>query len=523
MLRSFGIEVLIDMIEQSSYGVCITGDDHTWLYLNPAGAELIGKPFEHLAGTDYLLSFPPHERDALLALEAEQRDGDTEFYTNTVVRDDGTEREMTWSGTVAQTHLGEVAPAIFHDTSGIRRAKREADALVTAAARLAAGTDTRAVVDALAGAAVATTRAVTCVVLVAADALTGNGSGPLTVLALNAGSGDEQEASTRTTLDEELDRICLHLDDLPGGALLTGRRPVLLGNHRSRLLSAPQTSDLAGMLTNQPWEGSALVPLRIDGRVVGCLAALLPAEVRSPSEEETEFWSSLADQAGAALTRERLRAQAGAAGAASERSRIGRDLHDSVSQGLFALRQRAELIERALDSGDEALLHAAATGLKDVSQEAIADMRVLLDELRPTAAGGHDVVDALRQLAEQVVDRNGLHVEVCLDPAAAQRAAALDGDVQEHLRRVAGEALHNTVKHADAHRATVSLGIDKTGQLVLSVCDDGRGLDAGAGTGHGLKTMRERMTLCGGSLTLRRPAGGGTEVVARLPLADVHH
>jgi signal transduction histidine kinase len=264
------------------------------------------------------------------------------------------------------------------------------------------------------------------------------------------------------------------------------------------------------------------VPLGIDGRVVGCLAALLPPEVRCPSEEETEFWSSLADQATAALTQERLRAQTAAAAASLERSRIGRDLHDSVSHELFALRQRAELIERALDNGDETLLRAAAAGLKEVSQEAIADMRALVDELRPAESAGSDLLDALRRLAEQVIDRRGLRVEVCLDPAAARRAAVLDEDVREHLRRVAAEALHNTVKHAAAQQATVSLGLEQTGQLVLSICDDGRGLPSSAGTGHGLRTMRERMAICSGSLTLTGPAGGGTDVVARLPLADVN-
>ncbi|MFP5347207.1 MAG: histidine kinase [Actinomycetes bacterium] len=514
VLRSLGLDVLVDIIEKSSYGVCVTGDDHSWVYLNPAGAELIGKPFSELVGTDYLLSFPPHEREALLALEGEQREGDTAFYTNTVVREDGTEREMTWSGTVVDTHLGQVAPAIFHDTSGIRRAKREADALATAAARLASGGETRAVLHALAEAAVATTRALTCVVLVATDAVSGDGSGPLTVM----GHSDGVDGSTRASaLDAELDLVDVRLSDLPGGALLTGRRPVLLADYRRRLLASPSTAPLASLLSDEHWRASALLPLQIDGRVVGCLVALMPAVVRSPSEEETEFWASLADQAIAALTKERLRVQAEAAATASERLRIGRDLHDSVSHALFALRQRAELIERALDSGNETLLRAAAAGLKDVSQEAITDMRALLAELRPTSGATGDLADALRGLAEQVQGRHGLAVELCVDASAADRAAALGDDVRDHLLRVAGEAVHNTVKHAAAEHVTVSLALGE-GRLLLSVRDDGRGLGAAGGSGHGLRTMRERMELCGGTLLVRDVTGGGTEVVAGVPV-----
>lgn len=542
MLRSLGIDVLVDIIEKSSYGVCITGDQHTWLYLNPAGARLVGRPFEDLYGEDYLLSFAAHERDALLALEADQHDGDTGFYTNTVVRDDGTEREMTWSGTSVRTPLGELAPAIFHDTSRIRRAQREASALADAAARLAEGSDPRGIINALAQAAVATTRAFVCLVLAASDAITGDGLGPLRII----GHSDDGE-TWGPALVAAVEGLALPLTEFPERHLLTGRRPVLLADHRRRLLADPATAALVGG-TDVPWEGSALVPLRADGRLVGVLVALLPPEVTSPSEEETEFWASLADQASAALTSARLRAQAETTAAAAERLRIGRDLHDSVSHALFVLRQRAEIIEKALDTGNEALLEAAAASLKDVSQQAITDMRALLAELRPTAAGGRDLVGDLRKLAAEVWQRHGLEVDVDVDPVAQKYAASVESRTCEHLERVAGEALHNAAKHAQASRATISLtvggtrsegsggehsgsglsrsdpaGNDGTGAAVLrvSVRDDGRGgaPTTGAAGGHGLRTMRERMTLCGGTLTVTSEPGMGTEVTAHLPLS----
>ncbi|WP_418605288.1 PAS domain S-box protein [Georgenia sp. SUBG003] len=251
VLRSLGIDVLVEIIEKSSYGVCITGDEHTWLYLNPAGASLVGKPFEELYGKDYLLSFAPHERDALLALESDQRDGDTGFYTSTVVRDDGTEREMTWSGTVVRTPLGEVAPAIFHDTSRIRRAQREASALAGAAARLAEGSDPRGIINALAQAAVATTRAFACLVLAASDAVTGDGLGPLRII------GHSDDAGTwGPALVSAVEGLGLPLTEFPERHLLTGRRPVLLADHRRRLLADSATAALVGG-TATPWRRGA--------------------------------------------------------------------------------------------------------------------------------------------------------------------------------------------------------------------------------------------------------------------------
>jgi hypothetical protein len=84
----------------------------------PDRARLLGRPFAELQGQDYLLSFPEHERSYLLALEHDQRAGDTGFYANTVVRPDGSEVGITWSGSVLHANGQELAPAIFHPTFG---------------------------------------------------------------------------------------------------------------------------------------------------------------------------------------------------------------------------------------------------------------------------------------------------------------------------------------------------------------------------------------------------------------------
>jgi signal transduction histidine kinase len=86
--------------------------------------------------------------------------------------------------------------------------------------------------------------------------------------------------------------------------------------------------------------------------------------------------------------------------------------------------------------------------------------------------------------------------------------------------RIAGEALHNCVKHAGASAAAVCLDV-QGGALVLTVTDDGCGFDpAGERVGgHGQQTMRERALLCGGTLHVHSAPGRGTSVVVRVPVS----
>jgi signal transduction histidine kinase len=93
-------------------------------------------------------------------------------------------------------------------------------------------------------------------------------------------------------------------------------------------------------------------------------------------------------------------------------------------------------------------------------------------------------------------------------------------DVKEALYRIAQEALHNVVKHADARHVQVRLEGAGEGSLILTVQDDGRGFDpAGSFPGHiGLHSMQERAERVGGSVTLESRPGAGTRVLVRVPL-----
>jgi PAS domain S-box-containing protein len=495
VLRALGVDALVDVIESSGYGVCITGEDHTWLYLNPAGAAVIGRPFAELAGQDYLLSFPEHERAALLELEYDQRAGDTGFYANTVVRPDGTEVGITWSGSVLRVGDRELAPAVFHPTFGLGHSDADAAVPGAAAAGIPEGAPVEEVLASLAREAVDRSRAVGCLVLAEPD------DGRLLLRAsagLPLGSADV------------VAEAALRMADLPGGDLLTAGRLLLLSDGRQRLERT--AAGLAEHLAGLGWQGAAALPLHRGGRIVGCLLLLMPASVTAPTKSELTAWSALGAHASVALADEQLRAQA----AELERRRLGRDLHDSLSASLFSLHARAQAVRRGLAAGDTGLVEAAARDLEELSRQAVAELREMVTGIRRAPV---DLAGALADLARTCTTRDGLPVRLRIADDTAGGLPPVPAGYTEHLVRIAAEALHNCVKHAAAGSAEVELEV-RGSELVLTVADDGRGFDpAGAGPGgHGQRTMRERALLCGGWLQVHSAPGEGTRLVVRVPL-----
>jgi signal transduction histidine kinase len=257
------------------------------------------------------------------------------------------------------------------------------------------------------------------------------------------------------------------------------------------------------------------VPLHRGGVVVGCLVLLLPAALTAPTKGELTAWSALGAHASVALAEERLREQAASHAAELERHRLGRDLHDSVIAALFSLHTRAQAVRRGLDAGDVGVVRSAAEDLEELARQAVAELRALVTDMRGQGPSSADELPAaLRELARACGERDGLRVQLRVEPAPG-----LAPGTAEHLVRIAGEALHNCVKHAGATGAELVLEV-RGSECVLTVTDDGRGFDPAAGQagGHGLETMRERALLCGGVLQVDSTPGSGTRVQVRLPL-----
>jgi signal transduction histidine kinase len=156
------------------------------------------------------------------------------------------------------------------------------------------------------------------------------------------------------------------------------------------------------------------------------------------------------------------------------------------------------------DAATRALAQIAETG-----RDALTQMRRLLGVLRAGEEGG-DLAGLVRRLA-----RAGLPVELEVEG----RARELPAEVQLCVHRVAQEALTNVLKHADSPRRVEVVLRYLDAEVELTVRDDGHGVGAGDGQGHGLAGMRERVALQSGTLEAGRRPGRGYEVRARVPAA----
>jgi signal transduction histidine kinase len=256
-----------------------------------------------------------------------------------------------------------------------------------------------------------------------------------------------------------------------------------------------------------------VVPIMIKGEVIGVLDA---QSDRLDAFDETDLavLEALSHQAGAAIENARLYEQAQQAAVVRERSRLARDLHDAVTQTLFSASLLAEAAPATWDIDPEegrSLLEE----LRRLTRGALAEMRTLLLELRPTALDETRLVDLVNQLAEAATGRMGVPVTVDIEGEFAPPP-----DVHEALYRIAQEALNNVVKHARASNVEVTLrcyvpGAGGQGASVhLSVVDDGRGFDPGrvAADRLGLGIMRERAESIGAPLEVETRAGEGTRI-----------
>jgi signal transduction histidine kinase len=193
-------------------------------------------------------------------------------------------------------------------------------------------------------------------------------------------------------------------------------------------------------------------------------------------------------------------------GAARERARIARELHDVVAHSLAVMVAQADGGRYAGREDPDAASRALAQ-IADTGRDALAQMRRLLGVLRAAEQGG-DLPGLVRRLAGA-----GLPVELEVEGPKRE----LPPEVQLCIHRVAQEALTNVLRHADSPRRVEVVLRYLDSEVELTIRDDGRGIGAGDGQGHGLAGMRERVELLSGTLQAGPQAGGGYEVRARLP------
>ncbi len=289
-------------------------------------------------------------------------------------------------------------------------------------------------------------------------------------------------------------------------------------------LIAQAIGDQAAAARAQPppaWEtpdspGSVMlaVPLVIRGEVFGAMAFTY-LHRRSLQDTQIRIARAFADQAALAIENARLRARVEETAVEAERTRLARDLHDGVTQSLFAASLKAEALADMLDDRDKAL--SAVEELRRLTRGSLAGMRTMLLEMRADALQRTPLPELLRHLVEASAGRIGADVRLNVEGRRRQ----LPPDAQTALYRIAQEALNNAARHAKARQVWVDLRLSE-GAVRLQVGDDGRGFDPGVEVpGHfGLQNMRERAEAIGGRFGIVSGAGHGTVVSVDWPLEE---
>lgn len=267
-------------------------------------------------------------------------------------------------------------------------------------------------------------------------------------------------------------------------------------------------SSVQAWLLAHQYRAMLTAPLLIREEAYGTLV-LFYAQDTTITQEEIDLMNTFCAQAALAIENARLYDQVERNAVAAERSRIAHDLHDSVTQTLFSASIIADILPRLWQRNQieaERRLHE----LRELTRGALAEMRTLLLELRPTALNNVALTDLLHQLSEAVGGRSRVPITVTI-----QGDEDLPVEVRVAFYRITQEALNNVAKHAEATQATVFLSMTFD-RIELFIQDDGQGFQVNAVSGKclGLNIMRERAEEIHAKLTIQSQSGQGTIVHA---------
>jgi signal transduction histidine kinase len=272
--------------------------------------------------------------------------------------------------------------------------------------------------------------------------------------------------------------------------------------------------------SREPGVAALLAPLLHRGQALGVLLAVDPLgrEAGFSADDEDVLLSFAASAATAVATAQSVaegRVRESIAATERERGRWARELHDESLQSLAGLRVLLSAARRSDPEEVDGLLNR---GIEQVDT-AIAEMRRLIAELRPSTLDEIGLGAALEALGERTAAGGSVEVRIELDLAveAGRHDARLLGEIEDAVYRLVQEALHNAIQHSEAECVTVAV-TESDEALRVRIQDDGCGFDPSAPTeGFGLLGMRERTELAGGKLELSSVPGGGTTIVAVVP------
>jgi signal transduction histidine kinase len=257
------------------------------------------------------------------------------------------------------------------------------------------------------------------------------------------------------------------------------------------------------------------VPISARGDVVAAFYLTDKETAEEFDDDDQRLIEMLAPHAAIAIENARLAERSRELSIVEERNRLARELHDSVSQRLFGIVLTAEaagtLLERDATAARDQILR-----LGQLAQDAIAELRSLIFELRPPSLEVEGLAATLRKQVDVLQRVHGREIELRIAWSAPRAAPPVEAEVL----RIAQEALHNALRHAGPGRIELRLQAPD-GRLVVTVADDGVGFDpsdpALRSRRLGLTSMEERARALGGTLAVVSRPGEGTTVTLEVP------
>jgi len=202
-----------------------------------------------------------------------------------------------------------------------------------------------------------------------------------------------------------------------------------------------------------------------------------------------------------------------------ERRKLSRKVHDGPAQALSNFILQAEIALRLLDV-DEAKAREELKNLKTAASSTFAHVRDFIFELRPMMLDDLGLVPTVRRYIDAYKERSG--VDTTLVVTGKERR--LESHLEVLIFRAVQELLANVREHAQATQVKVTVDMD-THQVRVSVEDNGKGFDAegasfASGQGRGLKTLRERLEMVGGTVEVNSAAGKGSRIGVAVPTGE---
>lgn len=258
------------------------------------------------------------------------------------------------------------------------------------------------------------------------------------------------------------------------------------------------------------------VPIPIKNKVVGVLSLFGRSDLfHKPMIHQLLL--SAAEELGLAVESTHFRKQAEDTAILNERQRMGRNLHDSVSQSLYALVVSSDVSEKLLRIKDYPGLRQELRDMCKVALQGLKDMRLILYEFRPASLESVGLEKALELRLNSVECRAGIDVSVAIDGDLN-----LGTQMEQEIYQVAMECLNNSLRHAQASAVSVALNKDNE-SIQLEVRDNGCGFDPSSSNmdgGMGFENMHARARILGGELSVSSASGKGTLVCLRVPFAQ---